>query len=131
MILFQTELCRAEKISSRLLAASPIMVNKMIDKDRLREIWKEIKMLDIWEIAREEGIEEGKSLGIEEGEALGMTKATREMLKGLPIEKYDVVQKRVFEKIEKIDDVVILKALFRKALRCDTVEKFEIILDSY
>ena len=51
----QTELYHAKKISSRVLGATLIMANKMIDKDRLREIWEKIKMLDILEIAHEEG----------------------------------------------------------------------------
>ena len=38
----QTELYQAKKISSRLLGATLIMANKMIDKDRLREIWEKI-----------------------------------------------------------------------------------------
>ena len=51
----QTELYHAKKISSRVLGATLIMADKMIDKDRLREIWEKIKMLDILEIAHEEG----------------------------------------------------------------------------
>ena len=142
-IRLQAELYHADKISSRLLAATLIMANKMIGKDRLKEIWKEIKMLDILEIAHEEGkdvglkegkdigLKEGKDIGREEGEVLGLTKGTREMLKDLLMEKYDAIPKSVFEKIDGIDEIDILKTLFRKALKCDTIEKFEKILAIY
>ena len=158
-IRLQAELYHADKISSRLLAATLIMANKMIGRDRLKEIWKEIKMLDILEIAHEEGkdiglkegkdiglkegkdiglkegkdigLKEGKDIGREEGEVLGLTKGTREMLKDLVMEKYDAIPKLVFEKIDGIDEIDILKTLFRKALKCDTIEKFEKILAIY
>ena len=119
------------------------MANKMIDKDRLAEIWEEIKMLDILEVAHEKGknegieegrslgIEEGKSLGIEEGEVLGMKKGLRDTLKELIVDKYDNIPERVLDKIDEIDKINILKTLFSKALKCDTLEKFEKILDLY
>ncbi len=150
-IRLQAELYRAQKISSRLLGATLIMANKTIDKDRLQEIWEEIKMLDILEVAHEKGknegieegkslgieegrslgIEEGKSLGIEEGEVLGMKKGLRDTLKELIVDKYDNIPEWVLDKIDEIDKINILKTLFSKALKCDTLEKFEKILDLY
>ncbi len=47
VVRFQMELCRAEKISSRLPAATLILSNKMIDRQRIEAMWEEIKMLDI------------------------------------------------------------------------------------
>ncbi|MCP4397667.1 MAG: hypothetical protein GY801_10260, partial [bacterium] len=58
----ESELFADGKIPARLLVATMILSNKLIDKTRLREIWEEIKMLDILEIAREEGLKEGKAL---------------------------------------------------------------------
>ena len=76
VLCFESELYHAEKLSARLLAATLILSNKLIDKDRLRQIWEEIKMLDILEIAKEEGLKEGmregKALGLQEGKALGL-----------------------------------------------------------
>ena len=57
----------AEALQGETLVATLILSNKFIAKDRLYELWEEIKMLDILEVAREKGIEEGKTLGIEEG----------------------------------------------------------------
>ncbi len=127
----QTELYHAKKISSRLLGATLIMANKMIGKDRLREIWEKIKMLDILEIAHEEGEKKGIEKGIEKGEAIGIAKGSRNMLKELIIEKYDEIPERIFEKIDEIERIDILKTLFKKALKCETIDKFEKILRLY
>ena len=126
-IRLQTELYHAKKISSRLLGASLIMANKMIDKKRLREIWEKIKMLDILEIAHEEG----EKKGIEKGEVKGEAKGSRNMLKELIIEKYDEIPERVFEKINGIEKIDILKTLFKKALKCETIDQFEKNLQLY
>ncbi len=72
VIRFETELFHAEHISSKLLAATLVMSNKLIDKDRIQELWEEIKMLDVLDVAREKGIEEGRSIGVQEGKALGV-----------------------------------------------------------
>ncbi len=45
-----------DRIPKRLIAATLIMANKLIDKQRLEHLWVEIKMLDIIEIAREKGM---------------------------------------------------------------------------
>jgi len=54
------------------MAATLILSNKIIDKERLKSLWEEIKMLDIIEIAREKGMEEGKEIGLREGKAMGV-----------------------------------------------------------
>ena len=80
VIRFETELFRAELVPSRLLAATLVMSNKLIDKDRLNRLWEDVKMLDILEIAREkgreEGLEKGRSQGIEEGKKRGARKCS-------------------------------------------------------
>ena len=126
-IRLQTELYRTQKISLRLLGATLIMANKMIDKDRLAEIWEGIKILDILEVAHEKG----KNEGIVEGEVSGMKKGLRDTLKELIVDKYDNIPERVLDKIDQIDKINILRILFKKALRCETIEKFEKTLDLY
>ncbi len=66
------KLLREKKIDARLPTATLVLSNKMIDRKRLEAMWEEIKMLDIVEIAREKGMEEGKVLGMQEGKVLGM-----------------------------------------------------------
>jgi len=134
---FESELFHAGKISSRLMAATLILSNKIIDKERLKSLWEEIKMLDIIEIAREKGIEEGKEIGLQEGMALGVQEGkamgvqegsiqtSREMLTDMLIEKFGAFSLPVTERISAIANPRILKILFKQALKCQNVQEFE------
>jgi len=117
---FETELYRADHIPVRLVVAALILSNKLIDKDRLREIWEEIKMLDIFEIAREEGIKEGRDLERMEN--------TRNMLLEALIERFSIVSAQVSEQIRALQNQDVLKGLFHQALRCQSLQEFEAVL---
>lgn len=83
---FEVELYNAKKLSVRLVAATMILANKLIPKDRLEALWEEIKMLDIVEFAREKGVEEGKTLGLQERINKGMEQGKREgLLEGIEL----------------------------------------------
>jgi hypothetical protein len=133
---FETELFEAEKISIRLLAATLVMSNKLIDRQRLETLWEKIKMLDILDIAKEKGIEEGIAKGIakgieegiEKGETLGALKATRKMVLETLVERYGVIPPRVSKQIHQIDDLETLNSLFRQAFRCEDLAAFEEML---
>ncbi|MCP4351244.1 MAG: hypothetical protein GY795_37750 [Desulfobacterales bacterium] len=118
---FESELYKTEKIPATLLAAALIMSNKLIGKERLKALWEEIKMLDIIEIAREKGIEEGKDLGILEN--------TREMVVDALIEKFVIVPSNVSEQTRKIQNSDALKSLFRQVFRCKNIQEFEMVLN--
>jgi hypothetical protein len=122
---FGTSLYHAEKMSAVLLAAMLIMSNKLIDRDRLQEMWEEIKMLDIIDIAREKGIQEGKTLGIQEGKIL----AAREMLTDALIERFGAPPERISERIGEIRNTDTLKGLFRQVLKCQNMGEFETVLN--
>ena len=140
VIRFEVELVRGGRISPQLTAATLVLSNKMIDKKRLLALWEELKMLDIVEIAREKGIEEGKSLGIEEGKSLGIQEGldrgkslgsvenAREMLLDLVLEKFGFVPGGLAEEIGRMDSLFALKSLFRQAFRCNDMEAFEAML---
>ncbi len=117
VIRFETELYRCELVPARLLAATLIMSNKLIDRDRLEQLWEEIKMPDIIEIAREEGRKEG----LKEGQYQGMQELLMEAL----IEKFGLVPPRLSEKIRRIDNGDVLKALFRQISKCGDLDRFE------
>ncbi len=141
---FETELYRARKIPAKLLGATLVMSNRLIDRDRLEALWEEVKMLDILEIAREKGIQEGKSIGIREGKSLGIQEGksigiqegktlgilenTRQMVADALIEKFGIIPLDASERIRNIGDLNALKALFRQVFRCETIEAFEEIL---
>ncbi|QTA86563.1 hypothetical protein [Desulfonema magnum] len=125
---FENELYLEKKISVRLLAATLVMSNRLIDKERLRAFWEEIKMFDILEIAREKGIEEGKALGIEEGKVLGILEVWQEMVTDDLIERFGVVQPRILEQIRDIQNPDVLKMLRRQALKCQNLQEFEAVM---
>jgi hypothetical protein len=145
---FESELYHAGKISARLIAATLILSNKFIDKDRLKALWEEIKMLDILEIAREEGVKEGKLLGIQEGKFLGIQEgkflgiqegkllgiqegkllSARGMLTDALIDRFDAVPVRVLERIGGVQNPDILKVLLRQVLKCQDIVEFETVM---
>jgi hypothetical protein len=132
VIRFETSLFHAQKLSAKILAATLIMSNKLIDKKRIEELWEEIKMLDVLDVAREKGIEEGKTIGIKEGKTLGIEEgkleATRKLLLNLLLEKFNGISMRVSDRIKQIQDPDILEFLFRQAFRCEDMEAFEAVL---
>ncbi len=128
MLRFETELYHADKIPLRLLVAALILSNKFIDKNQLKALWEDIKMLDIFEIAKEEGIEEGKILGIQEGKTLGVTEATREMILEALAGRFNIVSAFISEQVRRIQNPDVLKGLFRQAVICKNLQEFETIL---
>lgn len=140
VIRFETALYHKQILPVKLLAATLIMANRLIAKERLKELWEEVKMLNILEIAREKGMEEGlvegknlgiqegKTLGIQEGKTLGGLENAREMLTDALIEKFILIPQPVAEKIQKIQSRDMIKGLFRQVFRCQNIEEFEDIL---
>jgi predicted transposase YdaD len=141
IIRFETELCKAQKISSAVLAATLVMSNKLIDKDRIEALWEEIKMLDVLEVAKEKGIKEGMEKGLEEGMEKGLEEGMekgfekgkniggldmiRQMLMDAVLEKFGVVPPRIPQSIRQIQDIDVLRGLFRQVFRCENLEAFE------
>ncbi|QTA81264.1 Uncharacterized protein dnl_35950 [Desulfonema limicola] len=133
VVKFETELFHQQKIPSRLLAATLIMANKLIDKERLKQMWEGIKMLDIIEIAREKGMEEGlekglekgKILGLQEGKTLGTIETARELLIDVLFEKFSNIPQGLSEQIKNIRNPETLKRFLRHAVKCSTIQEVE------
>jgi len=134
---FGSSLYHAEKISAVLLAAMLIISNKLIDRERLKALWEEIKMLDILEIAEEKGMEkgkilgiqEGKYLGIQEGKMLGILEDRREMVMDALIERFGIAPVHISERIRAVNNTDALKGLFRQVLKCQNIGEFEAVLN--
>ena len=146
---FEIDLNKKKKLPDILLAATLVMSNKFIEKQDLLAMWEEIKMLDILEIAREKGIEEGKFLGIEEGKFLGieegkflgiekgkviglekgknlgMLENSQEMIVDALFERFNYTPGHILQQIRAIQDRDILKILFRQIFRCNDIKEFE------
>ncbi len=89
-------------------------------------------MLDIFELAREEGeiigIQKGEILGIQKGKTIGIIETAREMLMDALIEKFNIIPPRISEQIRKIQNQDSLKALFRQVFKCGDIREFEDVL---
>ena len=126
VIAYERELLKAEKLEPRFVAMTLIMVNKIIEKEKLEALWEEIKMynIDILDIAREKGIEEG----IEKGQEKGTLLTAREMLLNALVERFSIVPFRISEQITAIGSAHLVKTLFPHVFRCNNVEEFENVL---
>jgi len=77
-------------------------------------------MLDIFEIAKKEGVKEGRYL-----EKL---ETTREMLVETLIGRFNIISSAVSEQIRALQNPDVLKALFHQAIRCRNLQEFESVL---
>jgi hypothetical protein len=122
---FEIDLNKQKKLPDILVAATLVMSNKFIEKKDLLEMWEEIKMLDILEIAQEkgfeQGIEQGKILGLE----LGMLKKSQKMLIDALFEKFNHTPGHIMQQIKAVQDDDILTIIFRQIFRCDDIKEFE------
>jgi len=132
VVRLESELFHAGKISSRLMAATLILSNKILDKERLNALWEEIKMLDIIEIAREKGIKEGKEIGLYEGKVLGVqegkAQGVQETLMTFLAERFESFPAYMAERIRAIGNPDVLGILFRRAMKCQNVQEFETVM---
>ena len=120
VIHFEKALYQADIIPDRLLAATLIMSNKLIDKARLYKLWEDIKMLDILEIAEEKGIEKGKTLG--------MLEAMQEVVIETLLETCGLQAASLSTQIRRLTDIEVLKGLHRYAIKCRDPHEFAILL---
>ncbi len=141
VVRFEIDLFKQKQFSDKLLAATLIMANKLLGKERIKELWEEIKMLDIIEVAMEKGEEagfkKGEETGFKKGEETGFKKGKDEgeftgiqkMLMALLIEKFSPIPQHVAIQIKKIQDSDVLQSLFRVILRCEDLSEFEAALN--
>ncbi len=137
---FERALFKQEKMDIKILAMTLVMANKILEKEKLNELWEEIKMLDIMELAhekgKEEGLKEGRELGAREGRELGaregrelVLKNSREMVIDTIYEKFGTVPFDIIDKINSIAQLEVLKILHRQALKCGDIEQFNEIFE--
>jgi hypothetical protein len=77
-----------------------------------------------------EGHIEGHAEGLEAGENLGRLKALRESVVDLMVTRWTPPNKYVLERLEKVDDILLLKGLFRALLKAKTRKQMENALDT-
>jgi flagellar biosynthesis/type III secretory pathway protein FliH len=78
-----------------------------------------------------DGLQQGMQQGLQQGMQQGMQqelKTARELLLEALAERFDQLTEAWAQQIQAIDQVIILKHLFKQAWRCQTVEEFEGLL---
>jgi len=122
VVRFEKELLKLKTMDIKFLAATLIIANKnkMIGKEKLNELWEEIKMLDIIELAREKGEEAGLQKGRESAQEMVLD-TIFDLFGNLPID--------MIEKVKSITHFEILKMIHRQALKCKDIEQFQDFLN--
>lgn len=112
----ESDLYHAEQFPGHFLVATLILANKLIDKARLQQLWEEIKMLDVFEIAKEEG------------KTLGGIEMTREMVVDALLERFTLIPPVIAEQIRSVQNLDVLRGLHRQAVKCQDLQAFAAIL---
>lgn len=133
VVRFEIDLHRQEKLPAPLIAATLIMANRQIDESDFQELWEEIKMLNILKFAHEKGMREGEEIGEKRGEKRGEQKGRIEAVRELLIEALEdslgIVPPDITDQIMTISRPDTLKALLRQAVKSETLEDFEKMLE--
>jgi hypothetical protein len=95
----------------KIVAMTLVAADKMVERDQLKNIWEEIKMLKIIDFAREKGIEEGMERGMEKGMERGMEKGMEKGMSNILLlqlaKKFKKIPEEYQEKIKKLDPVTL------------------------
>ncbi len=117
VLAFATEQFKARKMELKFVAATFVIANKMISKEKLKELWEVIKMLDIVELAMEKGEEKGR------------LETAQEMILDTIYDLSGNLQIDIIDKVRSITHLEILKRIHRQALKCKSIDQFEEILE--
>ena len=125
IIRFETELFKKDPTKDLLVAATLIMSNKILDKETLKKLWEEIKMIKAFVFAEEIGYDRGKSEGYDKGKSEGALATAKTMLIEALEETIGVVPEFIEKKIQQISSQTALKGLHRQAMRCNNIKDFD------
>ncbi|MCP4353310.1 MAG: transposase [Desulfobacterales bacterium] len=125
VIQFEIDLYKQGRMPVLLVAATLIMANKEIDRTTFQNLWEEIKMLKIFEYARE--MIEGEAK--EEGKEEGRLEMAREMVLKVLEESLDsIVPAYIADEVMSVSRLDILKGLVKQAVKCKEIDEFEKML---
>jgi hypothetical protein len=117
VLTYEVELCRANKMSELILAATLIMSNKILDNETLNKIWKEVKMIDIFAFAHEKGVKTGEKKGIKTGIKNSIFTILESTIGKIP--------ENIADKVNTIAHESTLLDLLKIAPRCKGFGEFE------
>lgn len=86
----------------KLIASSLVIVDKLVDRKVLEEMWEALTMYKIFEIAEEKGMQKGIQKGIERGMSRGLEQGKKDLLCKLLITKFKKLPRSYEEKIQQL-----------------------------
>lgn len=114
--------------TSKIIAMTLVLVDKFLEEKEISEIWRDYKMLRIFQHAEEKGeekgIEKGIEIGKEKGIEIGEEKAKFEMLEKMLLEKFNSIPDEYREKLKKQSNAK-LEFIGTKILSMEKIEELE------
>lgn len=114
VINYEIDLLKQDQMFEKLIVATLVLCNKILDEKTLTHFYKEFKnMLKILEIAKNDGMQ------------LGMQQGMQQMLLAALEEKLGVVPSRIISQIQSLENRDLLPGLLRQAVKSDSWNTFE------
>ncbi|MBC2695735.1 MAG: hypothetical protein HF982_10770 [Desulfobacteraceae bacterium] len=80
-------------------------------------------------VLKEEGRQEGIQQGMQQGIQQGMQQSARESVIDILELRFEIIPKSILNRLNEIYDPSILKILHRKAIKVNSLEEFEQIIN--
>ena len=124
---FELELLEQNKIFEKLVMATIVISNKLLEQDKLLQIYERMKnMLDFLRIAKEDGEAEGRKKGRKEG----ILEGVRDMIIETLNVRFSLITNEISNKIYQIGNRETLSSLLKQAILCHTLPEFQSKLGS-
>ena len=110
--------------TSRLAAMTLVASDKFLTTQQTEEIWEEFKMLKVFKIAEQKGLEKGMEKGLEKGEKKGVKKEAQRLVIKLLIAKFKKVPQEYRDLIKEQDEEV-LEVIAEKIIDMEDINELD------
>ena len=123
---FELDLLEQDKMFEKLVIATIVISNKLLEKNKLLQIYERMKnMLDFLRIAKEEGEKEGEKKGEKKGRKEGVLEGVRAMVIETLKIRFNLISDEISNKIYSITNRDTLSSLLKQAIVSPTLPEFK------
>ena len=123
---FELDLLEQNKLFEKLVMATIVISNKLLEQDKLLQIYERMKnMLDFLRIAKEEGEKEGEKKGEKKGRKEGVLEGVRDMVIETLNVRFPIISDEISNKIYTIRNRETLSSLLKQAILCPSLPEFK------